>query len=623
MTRAKTYDLAPRKSTPDRDAPQGFLRFALLILPVLGVLAAAVFAADWVERQSEASSDARARERLTLYRETLLRELEKFRYLPYLVARDPRATAVLEDPQQAEAANLFLKDLTAATGAEALYVMNAEGRTVAASNFDTASSFMGRNYAFRPYFQTARDGGEGQFFAVGATTGKPGFFFARATPKDAAVQGVVVVKVDMDRLEQSWRDGGETVIVSDVHGVVFLGTQDAWRYASIAPLTDMVVAAIRENRQYGGVRLSSLQEGDADAQEIAIAGTPYRQARLKVGLLDWTIHYFTPRAEIEAVRGIVWAGALTLILLYVVAMLVVRGRRLGQLTAGLKRDAAGLRDLNSRLVGEIDERRRVETELREAQAGLARASRLAAVGEMSAAVAHELNQPLAALGMFVSGARLYQARGEATAVLENLDEIDALRLRMASLTQELKRLARPGESRIETVDMRDCLKTSAKLVRPRIEETGVALHLDLTGAALPASTAPLRVEQVLVNLLRNAIDACHLAPAPCVEARAWTQDGHILIEIADNGAGIPEDLRERIFEPFFSTKPAASGLGLGLAISARIVDDLGGTLKIHDSVSGGAAFVLSLPQARQATGRTEDRNPGNVARPAEREIEAT
>ncbi|MBL6431620.1 MAG: hypothetical protein HPM95_12570 [Alphaproteobacteria bacterium] len=212
--------------------------------------------------------------------------------------------------------------------------------------------------------------------------------------------------------------------------------------------------------------------------------------------------------------GIVWAGALTLVLPYVVAMLVVRGRRLGRLTAGLKRDAAGLRDLNSRLVEEIDERRRVETELREAQAGLARASRLAAVGEMSAAVAHELNQPLAALGMFVSGARLYQARGEAEAVSENLDEIDALRLRMASLTQELKRLARPGESRIETVDMRECLKTSAKLVRPRIEETGVALRLHLPEQALRLyRAAPGRAGAGQPPAQRHRRLSCHARPA--------------------------------------------------------------------------------------------------------------
>ncbi len=579
--------------------PRRFLRRLLLLLPPLAVLAAAVLAADWAEERSRERSDAGARERLTLYRETILRELEKYRYLPYIVARDPRAVGVLSDPAETDAANRFLKDLAATTGADALYVMDGKGLTVAASNFDTANSFMGRNYAFRPYFQAALDGEEGRFFAVGATTGEPGFFFARSTPSGVQPRGVVVVKVDMDRLERNWREGGETVIVTDVHGVVFLGTRDDWRYASIAPLDDMVVAAIRSDRQYGGERLQSLQEGPAHATDLTIEGTAYRQARLRVGLLDWSIHYFTPLTEVRAPRGTVWAAAFALILVYAVALLFLRSRRLGRVTAGLRQDAAGLRDLNRRLVDEVEERRRVERELRETQADLARASRLAAVGQMSAAVAHELNQPLAALGMFVSGARLYHQRGEAAEVLENLDEIDALRLRMASLTQELKRFARPGESRIETVDLRECLKTSAKLVRPRIEETGVALQLHITSADLLATTAPLRVEQVLVNLIRNAIDACQGEPEPRVEARAWSEGTTAMIEVADNGAGIPEDLRERIFEPFFTTKPAAAGLGLGLAISARIVEDLGGGLSVREGRSGGACFVLSLPLARQ------------------------
>lgn len=613
MTSTNSYGPVPPLSTArdaqgreGRDGPRrgmaGWLsrrtlRRLLLLLPPLAILAAASLAADWAEDRSRERSDASARERLTLYRETILRELEKYRYLPYIVARDPRAVGVLSDPAETEAANRFLKDLAATTGADALYVMDRSGLTVAASNFDTAQSFMGRNYAFRPYFQTALEGGEGRFFAVGATTGEPGFFFARSTPAGQRPQGVVVVKVDMDRLERNWQEGGETVIVTDVHGVVFLGTREDWRYASIAPLDDMVVAAIRSDRQYGGQRLRSLQEGPAHATELSIDGTDYRQSRLRVGLLDWSIHYFTPTSDVRAPRGTVWAAALAVILLYAIGLLFLRSRRLGRLTAGLREDAASLRDLNRRLVDEVDERRRVERELRATQADLARASRLAAVGQMSAAVAHELNQPLAALGMFVSGARLYQQRGEAGAVLENLDEIDALRLRMANLTQDLKRFARPGESRIETVDLRDCLKTSAKLVRPRVEETGVALQLHLSTAALVADTAPLRVEQVLVNLIRNAIDACLAASEPRVEARAWSEDGKALIEVSDNGTGIPEGLRERIFEPFFTTKPAASGLGLGLAISARIVEDLGGSLTLREARGGGACFVLCLPLA--------------------------
>lgn len=619
MTIRNTYDRSPGKSTTDMSERAiwrknvFWLRWAWALPPVL-VLVAAVFLADWVQGRVQADSDTRARERLTLYRESILRELEQYRYLPYVLARDPRAVGVLVDPGRVDATNRFLKELAAATGAEALYVMNAQGRTVATSNFDTASSFLGSNYAFRPYFEAAMAGEEGRFFAVGATTGKPGFFFARATP-EGEPRGVVVVKVDMDRLERSWRDGGELVALSDVHGVVFLSARDTWRYASIAPLEDMVVAAIRENRQYGGVRLATLQRGPARATELVIDGTAFRQTRLKVGLLNWTIHYFTPMHELLAPRGAVWAGAVTLILLYAIALLVVRGWRLRRVTAGLRRDAAALRDLNRRLTEEVEERRRVETELRAAQSDLQRASRLAAVGEMSAAVAHELNQPLAALGMFVSGARLYQERGETGAVRENLDEIDALRKRMAMLTQDLKRFARPAESRIETVDLRDCVKTSAKLVQPRIAETGVELHLELPDTALSADTAPLRVEQVLVNLLRNAIDACQGVGEPRVEARAWAEGGQVRVEISDNGTGIPQDAQTRVFEPFYSTKQAAGGLGLGLAISARIVDDLGGTLTVSESPGGGAAFVLALP-ATGCDARAPQRDGEAAAREA-------
>lgn len=590
----------PGASGADGDRRRARLRgWALALLPPLVIVAAAALLSALAEQRGQEESAQRARERLSLYRETVMRELEKFRYLPHVLARDPRATAVLDDAAAADASNRFLKEMAATTGADALFVMNGDGLTVAASNFDSVGSFVGRNYAFRPYFREALEGELGQFYAVGATTGKPGLFFSRATPPTGPPRGVVVVKVDLGGLEQSWREAGETVFVTDRYGVVFLGTRDDWRYASLEPLTDMVVAAIRANRQYGGVPLPSLQQGAADAEILAIDGQRWRQDRLKLGLLGWTIHYLTPMAAIETAGNRIWPAALALVLFHVAVVLALRGRRLDQLTARLKRDAAGLRRLNGRLEAEIEERRRIEAELRAAQADLARASRLAAVGQMSAAVAHELNQPLAALGMFVSGARLLHEQGDRAGLRENLDEIDALRHRMASLTQELKRFARPGESRIERVDLRDCLGTALKLVRPRIAESGVEVRLDLPDAALIAVTAPLRVEQVLVNLLRNAIDACQHAPAPRVEMRARRDGQRAVIEVSDNGGGIPPDLQERIFEPFFSTKPASGGLGLGLAISARIVEDLGGRLDVQANRRAGACFGLSLPLASE------------------------
>uniref|UniRef100_UPI003BA8640E sensor histidine kinase n=1 Tax=Stappia sp. TaxID=1870903 RepID=UPI003BA8640E len=589
------------------DVPSGLwrslARWSLFLLPVAGLLALAMLVAGLVERDAVEEGELRARERLSLYRETVLRELEKFRYLPHVLARDPRAAAVIEDPAMMLASSRFLKDMAATTGADALYVMNEEGLTVAASNYDSLGSFVGRNYSFRPYFSAALDDELGQFYAVGATTGKPGFFFARATPPGEGPRGVFVVKVDLAGLQQGWRDAGETVFLTDRNGVIFLGTRPDWLYSSLEPLSDMVVAAIRSNRQYGGVPLPSLQDGPADAEVLSLDGEAWRQGQLKVGVLGWTVHYLTPEARLHAGRDIVWLAAVALILLYALVFLLLRSRALGRATRRLQRHAADLRGLNRRLSAEIEERRRVERELRETQAGLARASRLAAVGEMSAAVAHELNQPLAALGMFVSGARLFEERGDGEALRENLDEIDALRHRMATLTQELKRFARPGESRIENVDLRECLKTSAKLLRPRVEETGTSLALHLPGEAVVASTAPLRLEQVLVNLLRNAVDACQAAPSPRVEGRLGREDGFAVIRISDNGLGVPEDLRDRIFEPFFSTKPASGGLGLGLAISARIVEDLGGTLTIGTGENGGACFVLRVPleaEQRQA-----------------------
>ncbi len=274
----------------------------------------------------------------------------------------------------------------------------------------------------------------------------------------------------------------------------------------------------------------------------------------------------------------------------------------------LRQESAGLKELNTRLVEEIQERRRVEKELLEAQRGLARSSRLAAVGEMSAAVVHELSQPLAALRMFVAGTRKFLEKGDTETASENLDEIDSLQMRMASLTQELKRFARPGESRIEKIDLTESVRTAEKIVRPRFEETGCLLKLDLPPDPLEAETAPLRIEQILVNLLRNGADATAGEEAGEVKLHAERQGTELVLAISDNGPGIPEDLKERIFDPFFSTKTSSGGMGLGLAISMRLAEDLGGSLSVRANTPKGAIFELRLPalSGEKASERASD-----------------
>ncbi|MEP3255910.1 MAG: cache domain-containing protein, partial [Roseibium sp.] len=449
-------------------------RLLLLALPPIAVLLIASLLVQLMVEQDRETVDHKAAERLTLYRQTILGEYEKYRYLPYMLARDPRATVVLNMGRPTESTNRFLEEVAEKSGADLLFVMDRHGRTLAASNWRDELSLVGQSYAFRPYFHTALKGKEGQFFAIGATLGEPGLFLSLPSPVNGEPNGVAVVKVDMEPLEQAWAKGGETVFASDANGVIFLASVADWRYRTLQELSDDVRSQITATRQYADQPLTALSQSPLGNEKVVtVDGHTYRHNSAQVGLLGWTLHFLVPIEETRKNIWPIWASAIGLSLLYLVGLLIQRGRVLRQASALLRQESQGLRELNQRLVDEVDERRRVEEELRNAQMRLARSSRLAAVGQMSAAVAHELNQPLAALRMFVAGARKLLESGNVPAVEDNLKEIDSLQHRMATLTQELKRFARPAESRIEVVDLRTSIAAAEKIARSRFEEDGV------------------------------------------------------------------------------------------------------------------------------------------------------
>lgn len=578
----------------DKDAMR--IRSLLLALPPILLALGAALIVQMLAGREQLAMDRKAAERLTLYRETILGEVAKYRYLPYVIARDPRATSALVARETSARASRFLAELSKASGANLLYVMDGTGETVASSNFETPLSLVGRNYGFRPYFRDAMAGREGQYFAIGVTTGRPGLFLAQPTPVDGEPRGVTVVKVETVDLEKTWTDGGEVVFASDPNGVIFLSSVPEWRYRTLGQLPETARLLLEETRQYAGQTLDPLTAtSPKGGSVISVDGIGYRHNVAEVGLLGWNLHFLTPDAGGHRDLWFVWAGAAGLGLLYAVAVLVWRGRALRRASVRLREESDSLRELNIRLTDEVEERKRVENELRDAQEGLARSNRLAAVGQMSAAVAHELNQPLAALRMFTAGTRLFLEKEDTPSARQNLTEIDALQHRMAVLTQELKRFARPGESRIETVDLSDSIVSATKIATPRFDETAVALTSGLPGTALMAKTAPLRVEQILLNLLRNGADAASQTGEGEVRLRAFERGDQIIIQVSDNGAGVPEELREKIFDPFFTTKLSSGGLGLGLSISASIAEDLGGRLSVRSNDLGGATFELALP----------------------------
>ncbi|MEP0456116.1 MAG: cache domain-containing protein, partial [Roseibium sp.] len=298
-------------------------RLLLLALPPIAVLLIASLLVQLMVEQDRETVDHKAAERLTLYRQTILGEYEKYRYLPYMLARDPRATVVLNMGRPTESTNRFLEEVAEKSGADLLFVMDRHGRTLAASNWRDELSLVGQSYAFRPYFHTALKGKEGQFFAIGATLGEPGLFLSLPSPVNGEPNGVAVVKVDMEPLEQAWAKGGETVFASDANGVIFLASVADWRYRTLQELSDDVRSQITATRQYADQPLTALSQSPLGNEKVVtVDGHTYRHNSAQVGLLGWTLHFLVPIEETRKNIWPIWASAIGLSLLYLVGLLI-------------------------------------------------------------------------------------------------------------------------------------------------------------------------------------------------------------------------------------------------------------------------------------------------------------
>jgi two-component system C4-dicarboxylate transport sensor histidine kinase DctB len=267
-----------------------------------------------------------------------------------------------------------------------------------------------------------------------------------------------------------------------------------------------------------------------------------------------------------------------------------------------QRESAELRALNHRLQQEIAEREKVEKTLEVAEQTIAQSSKLAALGEMSAAVSHELNQPLAAMKTYLAGARLLLQRERPEEALSSFQRIDDLLERMGALTRQLKSYARKGAEAFEPIDTRAAVSTALALMEPQLKTRSVNIIRSFPNEPVLVLGDRLRLEQVVINLLRNALDATKTSTNPTIEILLAAGDS-VSIQIRDNGEGI-SDLDE-LFEPFYTTKQPGDGVGLGLAISSGIVKDLGGRLTARNAADGGAIFEVQLPIISQEAAAAE------------------
>ena len=571
------------------------------LLALFGV-AASRWAASHALSTAEIAADQMARSQAGL----LTSELQKFRLLPLVLIEYPDVRAALSGADSAAVSRLNgkLEVLSARTDAAAIYVLDRSGRTVAASNWRLPTSFVGQVYGFRPYFQGALRDGAAELFALGTVSGRPGLFIARRVESDGRVFGVVVVKVEFDRLEQVWARQPGMTFVTDRHGIVIITSRRDLRFHRTRPLSAEAVAEMRRTRQFGTLPLPPIPlaaDGAVTRATGREGGTRFRAAQLAVPVAGGTLHSLEPLAGAEA-SAAATARAAVLAAFVLVALLLAwlyraREKRLIEaesrhvLEEQVALRTAELRESNERLTEESRERERADRRYRSAREELAQANRLGSIGQITAGVAHEINQPVAAIRTFAENAGRFLDQGKADRARHNLDQIVDLTSNIGAITAELRSFARRGTPAIDAVELTPVLDGALLMLGDRLRAAAVQVERDGERPGLKVVADRVRLEQILINLVQNAHDAVEGRDDPRIRI-AVRPGRNVTIDISDNGPGVPAEIADELFTPFVTGK--ADGLGLGLGIARDIAREFGGDLDPVASALGGATFQIRL-----------------------------
>ncbi|HEX2813324.1 MAG TPA: ATP-binding protein [Sphingopyxis sp.] len=562
---------------------------ALLALLLLAMIAVAAF--GWAAGHARVASDAAAEQQARSASRRLAGELQKFRLLPLVLTEYPDVRTVLGsgDAGAARRMNDKLELLADRTDAAVIYLIARDGRTIAASNWRRPQSFVGQNYGFRPYFRDAMAKGSAELFALGTVSGRPGLFIARRVEEGGRALGVIVVKVEFGGLEAEWARQPLATFVTDDHGVIIITSRPDWRFHTLAPIDERTRAAIRAVLQFGDLPLTPLPLAK-DGATWANGDARYREAAVPVPMAGARLHAFQPLAPAEASANATARTAILIAFILLAALLtwVFRSREKQR----LQEEARHMLEIEvaARTADLVEANRR----FRAAREELSQASRLGTIGQITAGVAHEINQPVAAIRGFAENAGTFLDRGDPGKARDNIGTIVALTERIAAIIAELRSFARRSTPALGPVEIVRVIDGALLLVGDRIREHGVTVERVGEVPGMRCIADRVRLEQILVNLLQNALDALTGRPDPRIRIETREQ-GDIAITVADNGPGIAPDVADNLFTPFVTGK--ADGLGLGLGIARDIAREFGGTLDSVASPLGGAAFRLEVRRA--------------------------
>ena len=552
-------------------------------------------------------------------------EIGKFTFLPRLLEMEPQVAQLLQAPSPARRRyiNHYLDGFNDRSGSRVVYVLDPTGRVQASSNWDDFDSYVDEDLSFRAYFQDAIVGKPGRFYGIGSTIGESGYYLAHGLKHQGKIIGAGVVKVRLEAVEQRWRQAGLQAFVSDENQIIILSSEPAHKLRAVTPLSPARREQLALSLQYHWWALTDLKtqrrEPLGPGEELitfpsgerrAPGGVRYLALSQPLADTPWRFTLLLPLEDIR--RNATSHGALAAVLFAFLSFLLIawNERRKVIATRLAAREAlqkannvlehkiaqrtADLRASNRRLKAEVREREQTELTLRRTQDDLIQAGKLAVIGQMATSIAHELNQPLAALRTLSGNTVRFLERGKLDVASANLATINQLVDRMGKITASLRSFARRSDPSDSRASLTQAVEAALFLVEPRKGKGPLTLVREFSDCQLAIDQT--RLEQILVNLLSNALDAMQGQQERILTLHGEPGEHHYHFMVRDNGHGLPPDTMPRLFEPFFTTKPAAQGgLGLGLTISASLAADAGGSLSARQPDGGGAEFVLTLP----------------------------
>lgn len=551
----------------------------LLILLAIGVV---LVSNRLLTDRYTADTRGRAEVRLALYTGNLMAELQRTSVVPLLLAADPALVQALRD-KNFSSTSAKLIALQGQIGVASIRLLDTDGRTVGATN----RNVLGTSQRNETFFVAAQRAKETVFTALRRDSGGFDFLYSRAIMAEAKPIGVIVVSVDLMKYERAWAGLQDAVMVTDSEGTVVLSTEPRWRGQKIEE-----ALVLRDPPSAIARALQATADWAQTPPDAYVSGEAVMKTEARVPFRGWKLSTFTAYGSVrEQVNGILALEIMGFAILMAITFYIL-SRRAWSRSLSFQRESLELRKLNARLQREIAEREKVQKDLEVAELTLAQSSKLAALGEMSAAVSHELNQPLAAMKTYLAGARLLLQRKRPEEALSSFQRIDDLIERMGAITRQLKSYARKGGEAFEEVDLRACVSSALAMMEPQLKARVVKISRGMPRQPVMVMADRIRLEQVIINLLRNALDATKDVASPQIDLLLSAGETATLT-VRDNGHGIGD--LENLFEPFYTTKKPGEGVGLGLAISSGIVTDLGGRLTARNAEGVGAVFEMQLP----------------------------